>query len=348
MARITCNRSGITFNCDHLPISLCNGEYSHPVFFLPQKKLLGLYQKYRHEELGEVDSYLVFLAYLNSTGLLEWRVPARFTERSSQLVANNFDSLVSICEKMNRLSIQKHFAHISISPETSSLGNVHYWILSWESTFEEFSTNNAAIKAKKEILELEDRLEHLCKDANRNEIMFASRLASWAEKAGNFPRFPVTVAGNTTTCAEYWKALIRKCVKAESIFAVPSSDLLELQDHCQDNIDAGTIYGFNLFKILKEGIHKQASFLGLGNIEFKILPSNSSVESANKEAIIASVTEIEEPNPLNYPSRFAYLKAKMAWELKQSQAAITSQEEILREEIIEELSQEGESEEEDE
>src|SRR5574343_514710 len=102
MAKVLCSFSGVEFNCDYLPIALHSREYAHPIFFLPQKKLLGLYQKYRHNELDPISSFLVFCAYLNSTDLVEWRAPARRLPQTEQIIANNFEHLVEVVEKINR------------------------------------------------------------------------------------------------------------------------------------------------------------------------------------------------------------------------------------------------------
>lgn len=317
MAKVLCSISGIQFSCEYLPISLSQREYSHPVFHLPQKKLLGLYQKYRHGELNTIDSYLTFLAYLNSTELVTWRVPAKFTPKTESIIANNFDDLLLAISRINSIrNPSVHFSHIAISPDTCTLDNVHYWIASWLDTYDSFVSSAASMKLACSIHELEEKLEYLIKDANRNETKFATRLAEWAEKAGCFPHFQILYQGSAIKISDYWKLIIRKCVNQESIFQIPSKDLQELIDHCEDNIDAGSIYGFNLFKILREGKEKQQAFLGLGPTSFSILSVDSSVEDANKAAIIASATD-EAPMRIDYPSTFQYLKAKLAWDMAQ-------------------------------
>lgn len=318
MAKILCGISGIEFSCDHLPIYLSSREYAHPIFFMPQKKLLGLYQKYRHGELPEIDSYLLFLAYLNSTDLVEWRVPAQFHANTASIVAQNFESLVNTVERMNRVKNPSvHFSHIAVSPDTKKLDNVDYWIASWEATYEDFTNGYVSQRLKQEIADLEERLDYLCKDANRSELQFASRLAVWADKAGSFPRFPVHIGAATIPCSMYWQQIIRKCTNAESIFSIPSQDLQELLDHCEENIDAGSTYAHHLFKILREGKAKQSNFLGLGDFQFSIISSDTSVEDANKLAIILNAPS-SAPRRIDYPSEFKFLQAKLAYSLAQS------------------------------
>lgn len=315
MAKILCKYSGIEYHTEFLPISLHSREIAHPIFYLPQKKLLGLFQKYQHNELNQVESYLTFLAYLHSTGLVNWQVPVKVTPKTKSIVANNFHSLVSIAEKINR--IYGDFARIAITPDTCTLDNIKYWIANWEITYEEFISKNEHYRKSTEIHKLEEKLEYLCKDANRNEVLFASRLAEWAEKAGDFPRFAIKYLGEQVSLASYWKLIIRKCVNQESIISIPEKDLQELIDHCEENIEAGSIYAFHLFKILKEGKEKQSSFLGLGSFEFSFVPQDTSVEEANRLAIINNAPK-EAPKEIDYPSKFQYLKAKLAWEMAQN------------------------------
>lgn len=323
MSKVLCGISGMEFQVEHLSLSLSSREYAHPVFFLPQKKLLGLYSKYQQGEMNEIDSYLTFLAYLNSTDLVEWRVPAQRTPFTSQIIANNFENLVSVVEKMNSLQHpENEFHKIAITPDTKSLANVEIWIAGWEQTWEDFTSGYVEERKKKELGELESRLSRVIYSSESSQVQIAARLAEWADKAGGFPRFAVSLGTNTIVpCNEYWKSIIRKCVNQESIFSIPSSDLDELIDHCEDNVDAGSTFGYKLFEILREGKAKQSSFLGLGDFTFSIVSSDTSVETANKLSIIQNAPS-EEPLRINYPSQFSYIKAKLAYDMMKESKSI--------------------------
>jgi len=315
MARVLCGISGIEFNCDHISLYLSSREYAHPVFFLPQKKLLGLYQKYRQQELPETDAYLLFLAYLNSTDLVEWRVPAKRTTLTSSIVAQNFESLVYIIEKMNTVrTASTEFSHIAVTPDTCDLANVQYWIANWEVTYEGFRSGYKADIAKQELADLEERLAYISRDANRNEVQYAARLAVWADKAAAFPRYAITRDGKVLPCNQYWQMIIRKCTSEESIFTINSEDLTDLLDYCESNIDAGSTYSHDLLQFIKEGIKKQKNFLGLGDYQFSIVSADTSVEDANKQAIILNAPSCL-PKRIDYPSNFQFLKAKLAYEM---------------------------------
>lgn len=319
MATVLCGISGIEFKVDHLSIHLQSREYAHPVFFLPAKKLPALYSKYQQGEMNSIDSYLTFLAFLNSTNLIEWRVPAARTNLTDSIIANNFESLVFITEKMLVIpSYENVFSKIAITPDTKNLANVDMWIANWELILNDYLSGYVEERKRKEISEIESKLEKLFYSSERSETLLSAKLADWADKAGSFPRFPVSIGSNLVIpCNEYWKQIIRKCQKSESIISIPSADLDELLSHCEENIEAGTIWGHELFEILRKGKANQSNFLGLGDFTFSIIPSDTSVETANKIAIIQNAPEAE-PQRVNYPSQFAYIKAKLAYDMAQN------------------------------
>ncbi len=331
MAKILCSHSGIEFTCEHFPVYLHSRECSHPIFSVPQKKLLAYASKWSAGELTPTDSYLLFLALLHSTDQVEFRVPAQRTLQTDQIVANNMESLFHVVGKIN---IIKHPAFVIprfvFSPETKNLDTAHYWILAWESCLEDFTSGYVAArknaKTAEELSRRESALEKLIRSAQKDIMYYAGSLAEWAAIAGNFPDVQVqeTPFGRITL-AEYWKAIIRRCCRAESIFLIPRSDLDELYEHCQDNIDQGSIFSFTLMNLLRSGRAKHSGFLGLTDLDsssntFQILNAEDSVETANKLMMIQSAPT-EEPKASQYATRIAYLRDKAKWDMAQRHAS---------------------------
>ena len=85
--KVICKYSSIPFTCEHFPGVLDRGETCHPIFLIPQKKLLSYLGKWSSGGLTPTDSYLLFLAILHSSEQIYWRTPAI---RSSQT-----DSIIS-------------------------------------------------------------------------------------------------------------------------------------------------------------------------------------------------------------------------------------------------------------
>jgi hypothetical protein len=321
--KILCGYSGIEFNCDHFPGYLHAREIAHPIFCLPQAKLLSYSNRWASGNLSPIDSYLLFLALLRSTDQVEFRVPAARIPATDQYVANNMDLLINVVGQIN---IIKHpgfsIPRFVISPETKHLATVHYWIAAWEACIDDFKDGYATAKLKHDLITREAGLAKLIASAQR-ESSYSASLAEWAAIAGNFPTFPVDTVLGRVSCADYWKAIIRKCVKSESIFAIPAADLAELIDHCENELELhGNTFAHTLMQLLRAGQQRQNGYLDLGEFDIRsgtyaILSGNDTVEDANKIAMIQSAPE-SLPTPEQYPSRIAYLRAKAKWDMAQA------------------------------
>lgn len=323
MATIQCIYSGIEFKTEHFPMNL---KSNHPIFELPQKKLLGFLPKFLASELTQVDSYLLFLALLNSTSKVEFRVPAFRTSQTSAIIYNNMESLTQIIGAIN---IIQHpgfqVPQFVISQDTKDLANVSNWIANWESCIQDFKDGYRTYNETRALINREAALEKLIKNPSKSIDSYAHILADWAEVAGSFPTFATTLdSGESVPCNRYWKSIIAKCVRDEAIFAIPRADIEELITHCEDNITQGSIYSHSLMSLLKLGVKKQINFLGLGDITlsqspYKILSSDSNtseVERANKLILIESAPT-EEPRESQYPSKLAFLRAKSKYKMAQ-------------------------------
>lgn len=329
--KILCAKSGIIFKVEYFPFFSDTATISHPCFSLPQKKLLNLAAtKWAAQELSDVDSYLLFLSLLNSTGEVEFRVPCQFTEDTPSIVANNMESLIKTIGVLNLIT-HPHFqaTRIAITKENHTLSNVAYWIENWLTNIAEFKSDYAEFQERQDLNRRESALEKLIKSPHR-EIQLATQIANWAAVAGKFPTFSIVSPFGEMDCGEYWKLIIRKCINAESIFSVPTKDIIELIEHCEDNIEHGTIYAHTLMQILRNGKEKQTNFLGLGdwdssisNLNYVLLKSDDSVEKANLQLLIQTAPT-SEPKITDYPSRFEWLKAHTKWRLASSVSTNTS------------------------
>lgn len=325
MAKILCSHSGIEFQVQHFPISLSSRECCHPIFCTSQRTLIGYANKWGSGELTTTDSYLLFCALLNSTELVEFRVPVLRTEHTDAIVATNMHPLLRIVSKINAI---KHPAlalpRFVISPDTKDLSNVSNWIEMWHAGYAEFASGYKTYTHTQVVLRREAALEKLIKNPTLKPESYAHTLSEWAAIAGSFPTGTVPFQGQQISLSDYWKLIIRKCARAESIFSIPEVDLEELLEHCEDNIPAGDIYSYELFSLLREGKKRQQGFLGLEdyaikssnstNPTFHILDPNTSVEHANKLAMVAAAPDVA-PTPAQYPNKLAYLKAKANWDM---------------------------------
>lgn len=330
MASITCSKSSIVFNCEHLPISLTSREISHPFFSIPKKRLISLAGQWSAGKLSHTENYLLYLSLLDSTDLLVWRAPAIYHDKTAQIVANNMESLIHIIGKIDLINHPSfQLPKFSIGPDTSSLSNSHHWIQTWiiqyNEWYDSFKSAREREMLKEQLDTREASLQRLIKTAHTTPDDLANSLASWAEIAGDFPHTstPHPITGRPITISEYWKQLIRACAKSESIFKYPKKDIEELIEHLEDSLELGSINSSAIFSLLRRGLERQRDYLGFGEVDlagrktsFVLLGHNASAEDSNIAAAIASAPE-HEPIANNYPNRFAYMKAKANWDMKQ-------------------------------
>lgn len=331
--RIICSLSSIEFECSHFPGAFYSPELYHPIFLLPQKKLLAATGKWSSGHLTSTDSYLLFLSLLRSSELIQWRVPVIRTEQTDSIVANNMESLLRTVIKLNTVpDPESIFPHYAISQDTRTLANVRYWIENWQHAYDEFKSGYKSVHESAAIIRRENALARMIKNPHRSVSSYSGELAFWAASAGSFPTFPVTSPfgsslGQQITCSEFWQQIITRCTKNDYIFSIPDNDLQELIDHCEEHIPIGSIYSHLLFKILRDAQSRKRNFLDIGDPDVKtsytLISSQTDVQSANLRALIDSAPSAE-PQRSEYPSDFAYRKAKLRWDMSKKFAKDTS------------------------
>ena len=325
--KILCSISGVEFSVDHVPGTFYSRELQHPVFYLPQKKLLSYTSKWAAGELTRTDSYLIFLSLLNSTDRVEFRVPVYRNELTDSLIAQNMEYLVRTVIKINSVVNPSVIVPTFVlTQDTRFLSNVHHWIEVWDESYKSFASGRARDYEDRKIGQREAALQRMIKNPHRPIRDYASSLAEWASLAGSFPSF-LTRSPYTSLqipCAEFWKSIIIKCARDESLYSIPAKDLGELIEHCEDNIPIGSIYSNALFKLLRNAQAKQGNFLGLGDLDisssYTLLEDSTTAEAANMKALIDSAP-LEEPRPEQYPSKFQYTRAKLRWDMAKKSGA---------------------------
>lgn len=325
--KILCAYSGIQFSCDHFPLDLYAKESFHPIFSVPQRKLVACLPKWAGNELTETDSYLLFLALLKSSDLVEFRTSAKVTTKTASLVAQNMEGLAKALLKLGSVSTPSvSFPHYVISPDTSDLSNIAYWIDNWTDSYQDFLDGYVSFHEQQKVNKKEQVVERLIKNPHKSAKEIAPHLAEWAAAAGDFPigLVPSPFTKLNIPLAEYWKQIIVKCANGIQLFSIPRLDIQDLLDHCETNISYGSIYAHHLFKILRGALEKQKNFLDLGDLDlrttsYQILDSTSTTESANMAALISSAP-LEEPSQAMYSSKMEFLRAKMRWELARKDA----------------------------
>jgi len=309
MAQILCGISNVPFKCDHIPMTLRNREYNHPIFSMPQKRLLGLYSIYTKGELTDIDAYLLFVALLHSTDAVEFVVPTEVSTSTSSIIAANIGQLVRVIWETNAI------AHPSfkqprfyIRKDTANLDNIKIWIAAWAKNIDDFKEGIDYASAQEKLTKIENTLSRLIFSPEAGQIKLASAVAEWADKAAEFP----------VTKRDNWKSIIRKCYNLEAMFSTPKEDLLELKAYCEENLEAGSIHFHTLMKTIKTGIANHNDFLGLSSLDsgdgcgYTLLTTDNTRQEAAMLAIVDSAPSTE-PVQANYPDKISFIRAKLAY-----------------------------------
>jgi hypothetical protein len=333
--KFICSKSGLECEVTHFPGYLHSQEYSHPIFTLPQKKLLSIAEtKWLDLEstLSQKDTYLLYLALFNSTDLLYFHTNAVFTTHTPAIVAKNMAGLIRIVEKINHLSEVQvtellNLPSFVVSRETHDLACTSDWIAIWNENYADYLKGYKTQLALEKITAKESALERMLKDRTKEPSAYANLMADWAALAGEFHiHAAYTVLDQNDKpimMSEYWKRIIRACAKGDAIFNIPFVDLNDLIEHCEETIVGEGIFSHALFSLLRNAKERKESYLGLGDIDisssttaFRILDASASIEDANKLALIDSAPT-EEPIASKYPSKIAFLRAKLNYSLAQ-------------------------------
>lgn len=325
MARITCSKSGVIFQCEHMPVALSTPSYVHPFFHLPQKKLISLAGVWAAGKLTPTESYLLFLSLLDSTSLIQWRHHAVYREgQTDAIVANNMESLLHIIAKINLISHPTFsLPSFVIGPDTVDLNNSYHWIKVWKENYHDWYDSQITSREREELKHRidsrEESLQRLIKSSTPVET-YANMLADWAALAGHFPTSQTIhpISKQPITISEYWKQIIRTVANEDNLWRLPRKDIVELIDHCEDNIVHGNIYAHTLMRYIRKGLAQYDNYLGFGDstpeTSFTILPSSAGVLEINK-AVLISTAPSEEPKKNQYSSHFEWLKAFTKWKL---------------------------------
>lgn len=321
--KVLCGISSIEFNVEHFPGSLYSRETVHPIFHLPQKKLLSYLSKWSGGELTSIDSYLLFLALLNSSELVEFRVPVFRNERTDSVIANNMEYLAKTVIKLNTVSTPSfNFPSFAITTETRYLDNIHYWLDNWDAAYQDFLDGYSKEYKSRQLIRREQALEKLIKSPFKPAKTLANQLADWAVIAGEFPTYLVNnpFTGLQISMADYWRIIIQKCSVDEFTLAIPKWDIEDCLEHCEINIPVGTIHSNALFSCLRRAIEKQENYLGKGDMsklaDFKFVSPNDVKEFESIQKMIDDAP-LTEPTVGEYPKRLDYLKAKARWDMAQ-------------------------------
>ncbi len=317
MTTLVCAISGIKFKTELMPdlIIPYTAGYFHPVFAADHKQLHRLYSLHCAGKLVATDSYLLLLAFLHSTGSVQWQHPATLnpTDPSTRsLVENNLSQLLAVIAKTD-IIIHPRFKQPSfvINYNNADLNNLSGWIETWNDNIEEFYDRRASDKEREELSKLENKLTDLIRSGEPTRG-YAHIVADWASVAGEFP----------AERREEWKRVIRSCYNVNKMFNTPLPLIKEIKDFCEQNITVGSIHFHELYEVLRQGISSHVDYLGGSSLAttYEILPDLNDPETVaslikTEESIqaIRDKAPTSEPVRTDYEDSIAFLRARLAY-----------------------------------
>lgn len=322
MSTITCAISGIAFKTEYmgeLTIPHTAG-YFHPVFACSHKQLHALYSLHTRGKLAPTDSYLLFLAFLHSSGKITWQHPATLDPMSTytrQLIEGNIAQLLSVLARTDTI-LHPHFKQPSfiVSHSNCDLSGIGHYIKSWDNNISWWYSNRAEEKEQRDLQKVENYLSTLILSGEKVE-RYSHVVADWADVAAGFP----------IDKREEWKRVIRTCFNVTKMFNTPLTLLKEIKDYCECNIEAGSIHFHTLSKVLKKGISCHIDYLGGSSLAlgYEILPELADSDTLasivkNETAVnsIVSNAPIKEPVRTDYSDSMSFLRAKLAYRVSVS------------------------------
>lgn len=276
MAHVRCAISGVLFECSYMPkLRLPSSEgFPHPIFAANKSYLQQMYIDHCAGKLQPIDSYLLFMAILHSSGNITWNHNSTLepTANSTQtMIENNISQLITVISKTEQIRHPRFKQpKYVVRAETANLSSVSSWIKAWQDNLDAFYAQLASNKERQDLTAVENKLAKLIFSYQSTQS-YAKVIADWADKAtGGFP-------------AEHkaqWKEIITNCYNDNKMFRTNIETLHKLKEFCCANLEIGSIYFSELMQCLNEGISRHTNYLGgsLFDLGYSLVPLEGTQE----------------------------------------------------------------------
>lgn len=319
---LTCAISGLSIQvtyCDNLKLHYTAGYY-HPIFAASNKQLHAIYSRYIANELSPVDSYLLFLAFVHQSGLVDWQNPVAVQDPAAPLITKHIAnymarviSVVARSEAIKHPEFQQPTCRVS--HKANSLPHILAYIRTWEANIDDFLLYRKELAAAERLNRIANKLEAHIKSAASLDS-YTKIIADWAHTAAVFPAAKV----------DQYKAIITACCNKSVMFNTPLALIKEVKEYCEENIEVGSIHYHTLNKALTLAVRNHIDYLGTTytTSDYSIASVGTSSLATNTDAIKSQLTEaiknapITEPIAAQYPNKLEFIKAKLAYRLAQS------------------------------
>lgn len=359
--KLLCPLSGIRYEVGTFKLSNYKEQkVPHPFLSFPLNEVLGsCLPRFANESLFEEDLHLFGTYLISKLPVERWGNPLLEKESFSYWTPFWLSHIEQLASTVKRLDGKKPknipTFNVFSEGETHPLSNLKEWLKEANLCINEFYApiSEEALKRNKDfranLSEEQFSSEAQCNaviekilrgslSSPREKQKFPELISNWAAKVGDFPNSVFRDSkGNRSTVRTFWKQIIQDAFDLgangrgySNILTsdVTIADLEELQEHCMENIPAGTLQS----RALWEELGKLKEVI----LEFKS-PSRSSdlsieiLSSQDIESILGEVSHIvpmknqenddpDMPRKEDYPTLSSFVKAKMAY--KNSKATL--------------------------
>jgi len=283
----------------------------HPIFEMPARVIWRMVPSFNTEKITGIEKKLLFLALANTTGLLQFRVPAI---PSAKIVVQNFPVLADMAGWIHQLQAPGvRFPQYIVRKGTEDMANIKLWLEALMAVREEFYDGKAKQEHKQRMLRLQAKIELGVKyEALGQDGAISKAVAEWALDAAEVP---------VATRDAWFKLLI---TPRERMYNKSESEIIALIEHFELYLPHGSIAAHVAMKRARELLEHKADSMGF----YEILDGDYDPDghpSYNKEVSQTPMAQAafmdaptEEPVRGAYASAVAYSIARARWVLAQS------------------------------
>ena len=325
--KLICRYSAELYFCDHFKED--SHDDVHPIFRLPARKLLLKAKKWGAGQYDETEQKLLFLALMNTTGAVDFTVPA---SPSHSIVSANMESMFRIVTWFDTANPGTlRLPTYRVSELHYRLENINTWIAALFECREEWKRPSLTKNLQDALAPRELVLDRYINSPTKHTSEYATKLARWA----------ISAAGVTGETAAYWLRLFQ--LKDNEIFKAPVEDLEKMMIFLETKLfevgNPGAGYGGSyarktlqhvreLYQTAKGGPlamltggqtfswldedeeYNQTDYSGGRKKTFDHERINTILKAKNAPA--------EEPKQINYPGNMKqYILDRAAWTLAQ-------------------------------
>lgn len=331
--KLTCPLSGISYHTD---LGYGKGAAPHPIFYLPLKSLVSQHlNAFCDGKLSREELHLFGAALLHKLPTV-WEEPLDVA-RCAHIWKSHIEKLAAVCLRLDDRE-RDQLPEYHVCKETSSLYNLGTYLESISDVVAELNGvgtyKNTYLQRNAEEIIVRMLRQTINKAEKKHTL--PKLLADWAMEVGEFPTYNVPVLQNdgiTTKkqpLCQFWHHIIMRAFEVRDPVdmlstQITAGDIDELIEHCEHNIEVGTVHSNVLLGRLRTIREVLDEFRSPATVrKIQIAERNNDLVSAlmgDTEELTSVRVEVSsapaptsEPLRRDYPSMGAYLAAKIKWQ----------------------------------